>query len=98
MTPHDQDNTIRRKPSRKSVNIQFARGLTTDELNTILQLELTRARSKEEADDMKVTPEVTLPSELIHEIKFRMKYYGKTYGEISEEKREDFLAMEKRDR
>lgn len=88
----------RRKPhkaNRKTINIQFARSLSPEEMNVILQLELTRARTKEEADQVKVTPEVTLPSELVHEIKFRLTYYSRTFGDISDEKREDFIALER---
>lgn len=66
---------------RRTVNIMFARGLSTDQLNTILQLELIRARS---TDPPKT--EVTLPTELVHDIKFRLRYYSSLYGEVDRKK------------
>lgn len=65
------------KKDRRTVNIQFARSLTPDQLNTILQLELIRARS---TDPPKT--EVSLPTELVHDIKFRLRYYSTLFGEV----------------
>jgi hypothetical protein len=66
-----------RKPERTTVNIRFARGLSYDQLNTILQLELLRARSQSPP-----AKEVSLPTELIHDIKYRLRYYSENCGEV----------------
>ena len=71
----------RDKPPRETVNIQFARGLTAKELNTILQLELIRARSQKPA-----ATECTLPTEIVHDIKFRLRYYAELHGEVDRKK------------
>lgn len=60
----------------KTNGIKFARGLSSRELVMILQHELLRARS--------TIPEsqVHLPTELVHDIKFRLEYYARAHGEI----------------
>jgi hypothetical protein len=76
----------RYKPSRRHVNINSARGLSSSELITIIQLELLRARGqKPEA------PEATLPTEVLHDIKFRLQYYSEEMGEISESRRQAYF-------
>jgi len=69
------------KKNRDTVNIEFARGLSSEQLNTILQLELIRARGQKPA-----AQEVTLPTEIIHDIKFRLRYYAKLHGEVDRKK------------
>lgn len=81
-----QESGYRPKPSRKHININFSRGLTSSELIAILQLELLRARNQ--------TPEAseaTLPTEIIHDIKFRLQYYSDECGEISNSTRSSYL-------
>ena len=66
-----------KNPPRQSVNIRFARGLSSKELLAILQLQLIRARNQKPAET-----EVTLPTEVVHDLKFRLRYYSERYGEI----------------
>ena len=65
------------KKNRKSVNIAFARGLSSTQLGTILQLQLLRARGATPS-----SAEVTLPTEIVHDIKFRLRYYARLFGEV----------------
>lgn len=82
----------RYKPSRRHVNINFARSLSSSELIAILQLELLRARSqKPEAS------EASLPTEILHDIKFRLTYYSEEAGEISDSQREAHLRARRSD-
>jgi len=69
------------KKNRDTVNIEFARGLSSEQLNTILQLELIRARGQKPP-----AQEVTLPTEIIHDIKFRLRYYAQLHGEVDRKK------------
>lgn len=67
----------RPKKNRSSINIEFARGLCADQLETILQHELLRARA--------ATPpqrEISIPTEIAHEIKYRLIWYFEKYGEV----------------
>ena len=64
----------------KTRGIAFARSLSSRDMVAILQHELLRARSH--------TPqaEVTLPAELVHEIKSRLAYYAENFGEVERKK------------
>lgn len=66
-----------KKPPRKSRNIQFARSLNSEQLTTLLQEKLLKARNSEPEDQ-----EVPLMTELVHDIKFRLTYYARLYGEV----------------
>ena len=68
------DDGYKKKPSREAYNIQFAQGISTEDLITLLQYELLRART---ADS-----EVTLPTSIVHDIKFRLGKYLKELGDI----------------
>lgn len=72
------------RKNRETINIEFARGLSAEQLNTILQLELIRARTSSPPE-----PEVTLPTQIVHEIKFRLNCYKEIYGEPD---RDEFFA------
>jgi len=63
--------------NRDSINIKWARDLTSEGLEDILQHELLRARSS-------VPPktEVSLPTTLVHEIKHRICRYAELHGEL----------------
>lgn len=63
-----------KKPPREAYNIQFAQGLSTKDLITLLQHELLRARTSDS--------EVTLPTSIVHDIKFRLNWYMKNHGEV----------------
>lgn len=78
----DQDRKPKTtKPPRETYNIQFVRELDTlDIADVILQYELLRARDAKK--------EVSLPVEMVHDIKFRLKYYEERYGEIERPERE----------
>lgn len=65
------------RPSRDKINIQFARSLSSNGLESILQLELIRARTQNPP-----ATEVSLPTEIIHDIKFRLRYYSTMFGEV----------------
>lgn len=65
------------KPSREAYNIQFAQGLSSEDMITLLQHELLRARTSDS--------EVTLPSSIVHDIKFRLVWYFKKHGEVDRE-------------
>jgi len=67
----------RRKPPREAINIQFARGLSSNELIALLQEKLIIARNQ----TPKAT-EISLITELVHDIKFRLGYYARVYGEV----------------
>ncbi len=64
----------KQKPPREAYNIQFAQGISTCELITVLQHELLRARTSDS--------EVTLPSSIVHDIKFRLGWYLNEIGEV----------------
>lgn len=81
-------NNNRPRKSRGKINIQFSRGLSSRDLNTLLQHELLRARS------CTPTQEVRLPAEIVHELKFRLRYYSEMHGSISDKDRESFFADE----
>ena len=76
----------RNKPSRKHININFARGLTSSQLIAILQLELLRSRNQ-----VPEASEVTLPAEIVHDLKFRILYYSDECGEISSSARNSYI-------
>ena len=76
-----RDRKSKEKPPRETINIQFARGLSSKELGTILQLELIRARSQKPQ-----ATEVSLPTEIVHDIKFRLRYYARMFGEVDRKK------------
>ena len=65
-----------RKPPREAYNIQFAQGLCGDAMLDIIQHELLRARSK------KPPTEATLPTAILHDIKYRLTWYLDKYGEV----------------
>ena len=65
----------RTKPQRETLNIQFANTLPTEDLLTLLQYELLRARDKGE--------DVRLPQSIVHNIKFRLSKYFEANGEIA---------------
>lgn len=71
MTEGEQEN---KKPPREAYNIQFAHGLSAEDMMMVLQHELLRARSTDS--------EVTLPSSIVHDIKFRLGWYLKRHGEV----------------
>lgn len=83
---YPQNDGYRNKPSRKHININFARGLTSSELIAILQLELLRSRNQ-----VPEASEVTLPAEIVHDIKFRIQYYSDECGEISGSARSSYI-------
>jgi len=67
----------RKKKPRQTVNIQFARSLSSQELIALLQEKLILARS--------ATPperEVELMTEIVHDIKFRLAHYARLFGEV----------------
>ncbi len=66
---------------RETINIQFARGLSSQHLNLIMQLELLRARSQKPP-----ATEASLPVEVFHDVKFRLRYYATKFGEIDRKK------------
>jgi len=70
----DQDDRNRQKPTRKKKNIQFARSLGSMELNAILQNALMEARGES-------SNSCTLMVELVHEIKYRLRWYYEHHGE-----------------
>ncbi len=69
------------KPSRKAKNIQFARSLSYRELTAILQNALMEARN-DGADEGKVE----LLPEIVHDIKFRLRWYYEEIGEVKRER------------
>ncbi len=71
----------KKRKARETVNIEFARSLSSSHLCTILQLELIRARSQKPP-----AAEVTLPAEIVHDIKFRLRYYERFHGEVDRKK------------
>ncbi len=71
----------RKTKPRETVNIGFARSLSSSHLCTILQLELIRARSQKPP-----ATEVNLPTEIVHDIKFRLRYYERFHGEVDRKK------------
>lgn len=72
-----RDGDRKKRKTRETVNIEFARSLSTRQLNTILQMELIRARGQKPA-----ASEVSLPVEIVHDIKFRLRYYERFHGEV----------------
>ena len=64
----------RQKTPREPYNIQFAQGISTGDLITLLQYELLRARTSD--------TEVMLPTSIVHDIKFRLGFYLKKHGEV----------------
>lgn len=64
----------KQKPPREAYNIQFAQGISTKDMLTLLQYELLRARNTES--------EVLLPQSIVHDIKFRLGWYLKNHGEV----------------
>jgi len=72
-----EDSKGKKKPPRQAYNIQFAHGLSGESLLDIIQLELLRARSSDPPQ-----PEASLPTPILHEIKFRLKYYLEKHGEV----------------
>jgi hypothetical protein len=69
------------KPSRKKKNIQFARSLSYRELSAILQNALMEARNDGAAEG-----KVELMPEIVHDIKFRLRWYYEEHGEVKREK------------
>lgn len=65
---------------RERRNIQFAHGLSSDEMILLLQHELLRARTQGPL------AEVSIPNAIVHDIKFRLSYYAKLFGEVDREK------------
>jgi hypothetical protein len=75
--PDSEENRLSRrpkKPPREAYNIQFAQHLPTEELLVLLQYELLRARDRKQ--------DVSLPTAIVHDIKFRLGYYLDNYGEV----------------
>jgi hypothetical protein len=70
-----------KKPPREAYNIQFAQGLSGEELLNILQYEILRARDKKQPGS-----EVALPTALVHDIKFRLKWYLERHGDVQRPK------------
>lgn len=81
--PHHNGDKKQKKP-RKTVNIQFARSLSSKELNALLQEKLVLARSQEPA-----AAEVSLMTEIVHDIKFRLMHYARQFGEVDRSIYED---------
>jgi hypothetical protein len=63
-----------KKPPREAYNIQFAHGLSAEDMMMVLQHELLRARN--------TGAEVTLPTSIVHDIKFRLGWYLENHGEV----------------
>jgi len=67
----------RKKKPRQTINIQFARSLSSQELIALLQEKLILARS-----EVPAAREVPLMTEIVHDIKFRLAYYARLFGEV----------------
>jgi len=70
----DREFRGKREKSREAFNIQFAQGLDCHDLCSLLQYELLRARDK--------GGEVVLPCAVVHDIKFRLRFYRNEVGEV----------------
>lgn len=81
-TPRN-NNSGKIKRSRESVNIQFAQTLEEASLLDIIQNELLRSRAQSPPSQ-----ETSLPTTLMHEIKFRLNWYFEKYGAVPEEARD----------
>ena len=81
--PHHKGDKKPKKP-RKTVNIQFARSLSSKELCALLQEKLVLARGQDPQ-----LSEVSLMTEIVHDIKFRLTHYAHQFGEVDRSIYED---------
>lgn len=84
MTFTNQKSNRKPKRPRQTVNIQFARSLNSKELCALLQEKLVLARGQEPQ-----AAEVSLMTEIVHDIKFRLTHYAHQFGEVDRSIYED---------